>query len=64
VAGIYALTSKTHPNDRREAEKLLAAALQSGFGFEYLEIDQDLDALRGTASFQRIIDASRTIQRK
>src|SRR5207302_698991 len=32
AAGIYALTSQQQPDDRREAFRLLAAALRQGFG--------------------------------
>lgn len=62
VAGIYALTSKTDPEDQREALRLLAAALKKGFGHEYLEADRDLDPLRDVPAFRRLVEASRAIR--
>ncbi len=62
VAGIYALTSRNEPNDRHEALHLLAEALKKGFGFEYLEIDRDLDPLRNSPAFRRVVDAARALQ--
>jgi tetratricopeptide (TPR) repeat protein len=40
LAGIYALTSRTNPEDRRQAFRLLSAALQQGCGFAWLETDK------------------------
>lgn len=60
VAGIYAMTSRTHPGDRREAFSLLDAALRAGFGFEYLDKDKELDPIRKDPEFQKIVDAART----
>jgi tetratricopeptide (TPR) repeat protein len=59
VAGIYALTSRTQPDDRREALALLDGALRAGFGFEYLDKDRELDPIRKDADFQRTVDAAR-----
>ena len=62
VAGIYALTSRQEPTDRLEALRLLSTALKKGFGFDYLEIDRDLDPLRDSPAFRRVVDASRALQ--
>jgi len=62
VAGIYALTSRKEPEDEKEALRLLASALKKGFGFDYLEIDRDLDPIRQAPTFRRVIEASRAIQ--
>lgn len=62
VAGIYALTSRTHPDDRREALRLLSAALQKGYGFDMLERDRDLTPLHGEVAFQRWLEAARALQ--
>ena len=59
VAGIYATTSKTHPEDRIEAYRYLSAALRAGFGFELLDIDHELDAIRGQPEFRELVDAAR-----
>lgn len=59
VAGIYALTSRAHPEDRREALSLLDAALRAGFGFEHLDADRELDPVRGDKEFKRLVDAAR-----
>ncbi len=62
VAGIYALTSRQEAADRHESMRLLSSALKSGFGFDYLEIDRDLDPIRDTPAFRRIVDAARALQ--
>jgi len=62
VAGIYALTSREDPDDQKEALRLLASALKKGFGHEYLDIDRDLDPIRQTPTFRRVIEASRALQ--
>lgn len=60
VAGIYALTSRAHPDDRREALALLDGALRAGFGFEYLNQDRELDPIRDNADFRRTVEAARS----
>jgi tetratricopeptide (TPR) repeat protein len=61
VACIYALTSKQEPDDRREALHFLSAALKRGCGFDYLEIDDDLDAIRDSATFRQVVAAARAM---
>jgi eukaryotic-like serine/threonine-protein kinase len=58
VAGIYALTSRQNPDDRREAFRLLASALRQGYGFAHLKADRDLDPIRGQPEFSRIVEAA------
>ena len=60
VAGIYAMTSESNPDDRREAFAMLDAALRGGFGFEYLEQDRELDPIRKDPEFKKTIDAARS----
>jgi len=55
VGCIYALTAKTHPDDRREAIKLLWAALKTGFALDYVDTDPDLNALRDDPDFQAVV---------
>jgi tetratricopeptide (TPR) repeat protein len=55
VACIYALTAKTHPEDKREALRLLWDALRGGFGFQYVHNDTDLDALRKDQDFKDLV---------
>jgi len=62
VAGIYALTAKQHPDDFRQAVKLLSGALRRGYGFEYLDHDPDLNPIRDTAEFQRLVAAAKAIR--
>src|SRR5205823_9699277 len=62
VAGVYALTSRTHPEDRTEAFRLLALALNKGFGLEELAKDKDLDPIRECPEFRALVDAARVIQ--
>jgi serine/threonine protein kinase/lipoprotein NlpI len=62
VAGIYALTSRQETSDRHEALRLLTASLTKGFGFDYLEVDRDLDPIRESPAFRRVVDAARALQ--
>ena len=59
VAGIYALTSRQNPDDRREALRLLESALSQGFGLDLLDKDRDLDAIRDQPEFRRLVEAAR-----
>lgn len=60
LAGVYAMTSKTHPDDKREAYRLLASALRSGYGYNLLDVDRELDPLRSDDEFSRVVKESRT----
>jgi serine/threonine protein kinase/tetratricopeptide (TPR) repeat protein len=62
LAGIYALTSQKNPDDRAQAFRLLSVALQKGVGFDLLETDRDLDPIRPSPEFQRLVDAARAIR--
>jgi serine/threonine protein kinase/tetratricopeptide (TPR) repeat protein len=62
VAGIYALTSKTHPADRKKALGLLFEAFKGGSGFEYLENDPDLEPIRNAPEFQTLVEAARILK--
>jgi serine/threonine protein kinase/Tfp pilus assembly protein PilF len=62
VACIYALTSamdKGHPEDRREAFRLLFASLRTGFGLDWVDTDPDLDPLRKDEEFKRLVAGAR-----
>jgi tetratricopeptide (TPR) repeat protein len=61
AAGVYALTAKDQPDDRREALRLLSAALRQGFGFDLLAIDRDLDPIRDDPEFAAIVAAARAL---
>jgi tetratricopeptide (TPR) repeat protein len=61
VAGVYALTSEVDPADRREAFRLLGAALRKGYGFDLLEIDPDLRPIRGQPEYRRLLEAARVL---
>jgi tetratricopeptide (TPR) repeat protein len=62
LAGIYALTSKTNPDDRRQAFRLLSVSLQKGVGFDFLEADKDLDPIRARTEFKKLVEAARAIR--
>jgi serine/threonine protein kinase/Flp pilus assembly protein TadD len=62
ASNIYALNSRTHPEDAAEAFALLAMALRRGFGLEYVDKDADFDSVRKNPAFQRIVTAARDIQ--
>ena len=59
VAGIYALTSRQQPDDRREALRLLESALSQGFGLDLIDKDRDLDAIRDGPELRRLVEAAR-----
>ena len=59
VAGIYALTSRQHPEDRQEAIRLLGSALSQGVGLDLIDSDRDLDAIRDQAEFRKLVEAAR-----
>ena len=59
VAGIYALTSRQQPGDRREALRLLGLALSQGFGLDLIGTDHDLDAIRDEPEFRQLVEAAR-----
>jgi eukaryotic-like serine/threonine-protein kinase len=61
IAGIYALTSQTHPNDVKQALSLLAKAFKSGVNPAIVKTDPDLDPIRTLPDFVRLLAAVRTI---
>jgi serine/threonine protein kinase/Tfp pilus assembly protein PilF len=62
VAGIFALTSQTDPEDRKEALRYLSSALRKGYGFEFLDQDKDLDPIRESTEFRRLLEATKAFQ--
>ncbi|MBY0525465.1 MAG: protein kinase [Gemmataceae bacterium] len=64
VAGIYALTAVDHPEDRREALRLLSGALQQGYGLDVIDSDPDLDPLRQDAEFRAMVKAARDLRNR
>ena len=61
VGCIYALTSKNHPEDRLRALELISYALKAGFGLELIDNDTDLDSVRSTPQFQRLVSAMKEL---
>jgi tetratricopeptide (TPR) repeat protein len=59
VACIYALTSRQNPQDRLRAFELLSYGLKGGFGLDLVDNDSDLDPIRQTPEFRRIVTAAR-----
>jgi serine/threonine protein kinase/Flp pilus assembly protein TadD len=59
VGCIYALTSKAHAEDKKEAFHLLWSALKDGFGLDLIDTDTDLDALRKDPEFTKMVAAAR-----
>jgi eukaryotic-like serine/threonine-protein kinase len=64
VAGIFALTSRQNPDDRREALSLMESALNQGFGLDLIDKDRDLDPIRDQPEFRRVVDAARARKSK
>ncbi|MBP3955860.1 protein kinase [Gemmata sp. G18] len=59
VGCIYALTAKSHPEDKKEALHLLWSALKTGFGLDMVDTDADLDPLRKDPEFTKMVAAAR-----
>jgi tetratricopeptide (TPR) repeat protein len=62
VAGVYSLTSKENPDDRKEAFRLLAGALKKDYGFELLDIDPELAPIRDLPEFKNLVSAARALK--
>jgi len=62
VAGIYARLSKHDPRHQSEAVRLLTTALRGGFGYEYIETDKDLDPIRSSSEFKRVLESVRALK--
>jgi tetratricopeptide (TPR) repeat protein len=61
VAGIFALTSKKHPEDLDRAFYLLSRALRSGFGWDLLGIDPELQPIKHTPRFKNLVAAAKAL---
>ena len=58
VAGIYALTSKQEPNDRREALRLMSLSLRKDSSWlKVVPRDHDLDPIRDQPEFRDLLVA-------
>src|SRR4029077_10667385 len=62
VACVYALTSRQNPQDRLRAFELLSYGLKGGFGLDIVDSDSDLDPIRQTPEFGRLVAAARQLQ--
>jgi serine/threonine protein kinase/tetratricopeptide (TPR) repeat protein len=63
LAGIFALTSRTHPEDRKEAMRLLTTALVRDVGLlKELENDKDLDPVRQDKEFTQLVIKTRAVR--
>jgi tetratricopeptide (TPR) repeat protein len=62
AAAVYSLTSLEQAGDRLEAFPLLARALAGGFGLEVIDKDHDMDPIRKTADFRRIVRAAKDLR--
>jgi serine/threonine protein kinase/tetratricopeptide (TPR) repeat protein len=63
VGCVFALAAKTDPKYTPSALRYLASSLKTGFGYEYLPTDSDLDPLRGRAEFDRLNDLVITLSK-
>jgi tetratricopeptide (TPR) repeat protein len=55
IGCVYALTAKQEPADRFKAVELITAALKAGFGREYVDSDPDLNPIRGSEEFRKLL---------
>lgn len=62
VGCIYALTSKVHKDDQREAMRWIRRAIKEGFGASYVATDPDLNPLRSLPEFQKLVQAAATLR--
>jgi serine/threonine protein kinase/tetratricopeptide (TPR) repeat protein len=62
LAGVYALTSRDEPADRKEAFRLLSSALRRGVGFDLLESDKDLAPIRDSREFKKLVEAAQALR--
>ena len=64
VGCIYALTSKTNAEDKKEAFHLLWSAVKGGFGLDLLDTDSDLDPLRKDPQFATLVAYARAAAKR
>ena len=62
AANIHALLYRSRPEHKADAIRMLTAALRAGFGFDFVETDKDLDPIRDTAEFKRVLEAVRSLK--
>ena len=62
VAGIFALTSRSHPADRDRGLRLLASAFRGGTGPDLVATDPDLEPIRDNPALRQLAEAARTLQ--
>ena len=55
------MTSKDDPKNRLRALELLSAALKGGFGLDLVDKDTDLDPIRKSDEFRRIVQAAKAL---
>jgi serine/threonine protein kinase/tetratricopeptide (TPR) repeat protein len=64
VSCIYALTSQGDPKNRLRALELLSLALKGGFGLNLVDKDTDLDPIRKSDEFRKIIEAAKALENR
>jgi tetratricopeptide (TPR) repeat protein len=62
AACIHSLTSRSHPDDRNEAFRLLCRAVRLGFGHDMLEASPDLSPLRTDPRFEKLLAVVRAVK--
>lgn len=64
VSCVYAITGKTHPEDRNQALQYLREAFRNGFReFTILESDPDIRSLKSLSEYQQALDAAKVLTR-
>ena len=62
VAGAYALSSREHAEDGKEALALLTSALRQGYGHDLIATDTDLVPLREAPQFRTLLQAAQALR--
>jgi serine/threonine protein kinase/Tfp pilus assembly protein PilF len=62
IAGIYARLTQHDSRHLAEAIRLLSSSLRSGFGYEYIETDKELDPIRATPEFKGLMNGVKALK--
>jgi len=64
IGCIYALTSVDNRDESVEAVRLIWSAIKAGYGLDIVDTDTDLNPIRESAEFIRVVKAAKTLHEK